>query len=188
MSLPNIDLENITTLAAARNAIEDLLQISVQQQEEIERLRTEIARLKGQPKKPSFSTLGKHVPHGVTNLLKEKRTWHKSSKGRFPIDHEEQLTEVDRCLCGNAQFRTLRTTTKVVQGIIFQRNNTAYRGRHKQRINCGNIYKSILPEEIKGISFDQKIRSLLSYLKFACRMTYPLSMKYSPGRWITIDT
>src|ERR1017187_4180268 len=143
-------------------------------QKENTMLKAEIARLKGQPKKPRFTTADKQSSHGVTSLLKEKQTWHKYSKGKLSIDHDEQLAEIDQCECGSKEFRTLRTTVKVVQGIVFQRNNIAYHGRHKQCINCGKKYKSILPKEIKGVSFDPNMKSLLSYFKFACRMTYPL--------------
>jgi len=187
MTLPNIDIDAITTLPEAKNVIELLLEMYGKQEERISRLEAEIARLKGQPKKPRFNTTGKQSSHGVTGLLKEKQAWHKSSKGKLPIDHDKQLPERDQCECGSMEFRTLRTTTKVVQGIVFQRDNIAYHGRHKQCINCGKKYKSILPEALKGVSFDPNMRSLLSYLKFACRMTYPLLHRMLTGIGIQIS-
>lgn len=187
MTLPNIDIDAITTLPEAKNVIELLLQMYQKQEERISRLEAEIARLKGQPKKPSFSSTNKQASHAVTNLLKDKQTWHKSNKGKLPVDHEEQLPEVDHCECGSTHFRTLRTTVKIVQGIILRRNNIAYHGRHKQCVNCGKKYKSILPRELQGISFDHNLRSLLSYLKFACRMTYPLMHRMLIGIGIQIS-
>ncbi len=185
-TLPDIDITTITD-PQVRNAIEKILQAFIALQKENNMLREEIARLKGQPKKPRFNTTGKQSTQGVTSLLKEKQTWHKSSKGKLPIDHEEQLPEIDHCECGSMEFRTLRTTSKVVQGIVFQRNNIAYHGRHKQCINCGKKYKSILPKELKGVSFDPNMKSLLSYLKFACRMTYPLLHRMLTGIGIQIS-
>src|SRR5271155_5767691 len=114
-TLPDIDIDAITTLPEAKNVIELLLEMYRKQEERISRLEEEIARLKGQPKKPRFNITGKQSSHGVTSLLKEKQTWHKSSKGKLPIDHEEQLPEIDHCECGSLEFRTLRTTVKVVQ-------------------------------------------------------------------------
>jgi hypothetical protein len=187
MTLPDIDIDAITTLPEAKNVIELLLEMYRKQEERISRLEAEIARLKGQPKKPRFNKAGKQSSHGVTSLLKEKQTWHKSSKGKLPIDHKEQLPEIDHCECGSQEFRTLRTTVKVVQGIIFQRNNIAYHGRHKQCIKCGKKYKSILPETLKGVSFDPNMKSFLSYLKFACRMTYPLLHRMLTGIGIQIS-
>ena len=185
-TLPDIDITTITD-PQIRNAIEKIMQACISLQKENSMLRDEIARLKGQPKKPRFNTTGKQSSRGVTSLLKEKQTWHKSSKGKLPIDHDEQLPEIDHCECGSMEFRTLRTTIKIVQGVLFQRNNIAYHGRHKQCVNCGKKYKSILPEELKGISFDPNMKSLLSYLKFACRMTYPLLHRMLTGIGIQIS-
>src|SRR5579862_5953662 len=179
-TLPDIDITTITD-PQIRNVIEKIMEAFMGLQEENNMLKAEIARLKGQPKKPRFKTTGKQSSHGVTNLLKEKQTWHKSSKGKLPIDHEEQLPEIDQCECESMEFRILRTTVKVVQGIVFKRNNIAYRGRQKQCINCGKKYKSILPKELKGVSFDPNMKSFLSYLKFACRMTYPLLHRMLTG-------
>lgn len=187
MTLPNIDIDAITTVPEAKNVIELLLQMYQEQEERISRLEAEIARLKGQPKRPHFSNANKKSSHGVTNLLKEKNQWHKKAKDKLPVDREEKLPEVTQCTCGSKNFRTLRTTTKVVQGIVFKRNNVAYRGTHKQCVNCGMKYKSILPQELKGISFDNTLRSLLSYLKFACRMTYPLIHRLLTGFGIQIS-
>jgi hypothetical protein len=185
-TLPDIDITTITD-PQTRNAIEKIMQAFMALQKENCMLREEIVRLKGQPKKPQFNNSGKQSTYGVTSLLKEKQTWHKSSKGKLPIDKEEQLPEIDQCACGSREFRTLRTTAKIVQGIVFQRNNIAYHGRHKQCINCGKKYKSILPKEIKGVSFDPNMKSLLSYLKFACRMTYPLLHRMLNGIGIQIS-
>lgn len=185
-TLPDIDMTTITD-PQIRNTIEKIMQAFMVLQKENSMLKAEIARLKGQPKNPRFTTADKQSSHGVTGLLKEKQIWHKSSKGKLAIDREEQLPEVDHCACGSREFRTLRTTTKVVQGIVFQRNNIAYHGRQKQCSNCGKRYKSILPKELKGVSFDPNMKSLLSYLKFACRMTYPLLYRMLTGIGIQIS-
>lgn len=188
MKLPDIDLEKIRTLTDAKNAIEKLLQMYVKQQEEIQLLRAEIARLKGQPKRPKFVSLRRHQSASVTNLLQEKTHWRKrSKKGTLPIDHHQKLIEVKHCICGSHDFRTLRTYKKVMQGILFQRNNIAYHGKTKQCIYCGKTYKSILPDGLKGVSFDPMLKSLISYLKFGCRMTYPLILRFLTGMGIQIS-
>lgn len=187
MSLPDIDLEKVTSLAEAKNVIEKVLGLFVKQQQEIERLQAEIARLKGQPKKPNFASPIATQSSSVTNLLKEKRPWHKQSKKSLEIDNHKQLPEVGQCDCGSSKFRTLRTHTKIVQGIVFARNNTAYHGKTKQCTTCGKTYKSILPENLKGVSFDPAIGSLLSYLKFSCRMTYPLMLSMLSGFGVRIS-
>ena len=47
-----IDPDSITNFQEAKNAIELLLNLYMKQQEEIQLLKAEIARLKSQPKKP----------------------------------------------------------------------------------------------------------------------------------------
>lgn len=186
MSLPAINIDKITTLTEAKNVIELLLQMYKKQQEQINRLEAEIARLKGQPKKPHFNN-SNQKSYGVTVLLKKKGVWKKSAKGKLSIDHKVNLPEINKCECASTTFKTLRTHTKVIQGIIFQRNNIAYHGRHKQCNNCGKKYKSILSKDLQGVSFDPNLKSLLSYLKFACRMTYPLIHRMLTGFGIRIS-
>src|SRR5579864_7318456 len=100
MKLPNID--KITTLTEAKNVIEFLLQAYTEQQEEIRKLREEINRLKGQPKKPQFSSKRGNTQSSVTTLLKEEGIWSKNSKkGKLSIDREERMTEVNTCVCGS---------------------------------------------------------------------------------------
>lgn len=188
MKLPDIDPEKITTLVEAKNAIEKLLQLFIKQQTEIQRLQAEIARLKGQPRKPQFVT-STRSSFGMSKLLSEKgKKWHKGvKKGMLSIDRHVDLVEKKTCMCGSHEFKSVRTTTKIVQGILFKRDNVAYHGRVKQCVRCGKTYKSNLPGNIQGISFDTNLRSLLSYLKFSCRMTQPLIHRMLSGFGITIS-
>jgi len=159
----------------------------VKQQEEIHLLRAEIARLKGQPKRPQFKSSGQQPSASVTRLLQEKTPWHKHSKGVLPIDRHQDLPVVDQCVCGSGDFKTLRTFQKVVQGIRFERNNIGYRGKTKRCLHCGKIYKSSLPDGLRGVSFDPGLKSLISYLKFGCRMTYPLILRLLNGMGVQIS-
>lgn len=194
MELPTIDPESITNLEEAKttlrvvlNRFEDCLHVMGNQQETIQRLQEENARLKGQPKKPHFTPPQDKQGVLARNLLRDKTSWHKKGKGKLPIDHHENLAEVGKCECGSNTFRTIRTHTKAVQGIVFQRNNVAYHGKTKQCVSCGKTYKSILPNELKGVSFDPLIASFVSYLKFSCRMTYPLILRMLKGFGIQIS-
>lgn len=187
MVLPDINPESITTLAEARNAIERLLQAYVSLQHENELLRAEIARLKGQPRKPQFNSEAQKN-FGVSKLLKVGKKWHKSSKkGILPIDIHQNLPQETTCSCGSSKFKSLRTHTRIIQGILFRRNNVAYHGRDKQCLKCGKVYKTQIPDEINGISFDPALRSLISYFKYGCRMTHPLLSRMLSGFGIRIS-
>lgn len=190
MTLPIIKREQITTVPQALNVIEQLLQREQLLLEKITSLEAEVARLKGQPKKPSFSSSGsQNQLTSVTSLLKENRSWHKSSKkGAVAIDRHEQLSEVGTCSCGSTSFVTIRTTKKVVQGIIFQRDNVLYRGKVKRCMACRKRYRSILPSRVKGISFSPELSSFLSFWHYACRVTLPLLSRTMNGIGVQISS
>lgn len=190
MRLPTINLEQITTLPKAINVIEQLLQREKLLLEKITFLETEIARLQRQPKKPSFSSSGNQQQSAsVTSLLKENRSWNKSSKkGKVPVDREEQLPEVDTCSCGSTSFTTVKPTEKIVQGIIFERNNVMYRGRIKKCLSCGKRYRSIVHPHLKKTSFSPELSSFLSFWHYACRVTLPLLLRTMSGIGIQISS
>lgn len=197
VSLPDIDVATITTIEEAKTILQQLMNFAEQllnqyqkQQKEIVRLREEIARLKRQPKKPRFSASeesNRSLAVSVTSLLSEKRIWQKRSKGEIPVDRNIQLSEVEHCTCGSNEFHILRTFHKIVQGMIVARNNVCYHGREKQCVSCGKRYKSTIPAELRGISFDPTLRSLLSFFKYGCRMTQPLLLRMLTGFGISIS-
>ncbi len=153
----------------------------------LERANQEIAKLKGQPKKPHFSKGGK-ASISVTGLLQDsnKKSWKKKAK-EVPIDHHEGVATQEVCECGSHEFYTVRTSTKVVQGMIIRRNNIAYHGKTKRCANCGKIYQPAFPEETRGLSFDSTIQSLSSHLKFDGRFTHPLIYRFFTGFGVQIS-
>ncbi len=180
MKLPDIDVDAISSLDEAKQVISYLLNSLELQQKEIIELRQEIARLKQQPKKPQFPQ--KQHSFSATKLVKDKDThWQKKARKPIVVDHHENLPELEACACGSTEFETINTTTKVVQGLEIKRNNTAYHGRRKKCINCGKIYKTEIPADVKGLSFDSNTQSLASFLKFACRLTHPLLHSFFTG-------
>ncbi len=190
MTLPIIDLDQITTLPKAMNVIEQLLQTQQQLVERLQNVEEEFNRLKGQPKKPSFVPANNQKQSvSVTGFLKEKTHWHKSGKkGTITIDREEKLAEIDACSCGSTSFTTIRTTKKIMQGIIFQRDNVIYNGRVKQCSHCGKHYRSIIPAHLKNTSFSPELSSFLSFWHYACRVTMPLLLRTMTGIGIQISS
>lgn len=140
----------------------------------------EIARFKGQPKKPHFASSNKSI--SVTHLLKDKKNWDKKAK-EVSIDQHIKTAEPEVCFCGSSKFKSLRTKTKIVQGMIILRNNIAYHGREKQCLNCGRIYKPAIPEG----SFDDSIQTLMSQLKFDGRFSHLLIHRFLTGFGIQIS-
>ena len=193
MKLPDIDIDAISSLDEAKqiivkqflNVIEQQAEIIKTLKERIVLLEKEVDLLRQQPRKPQFSQ--QQQSFSATKLLKKKGEWHKSVRKPIEIDHHENLAEVAKCLCGSTAFQTINTTTKVVQGLVIKRNNTAYHGRKKKCRSCGRIYATQIPGDIKRLSFDSTTQSLASYLKFACRFTHPLLHSFFTGFGIQIS-
>lgn len=193
-SLPKIDFADITDPHLARQMTQVLNFVEWQSQQlaklttALEQANQEIARLKGQPKKPQFPA-SKKPSISVTEFLSEetdKKRWQKKAK-EVPIDHEVDVAKQEVCDCGSREFVTIRTTTKVVQGMVIQRNNIAYHGRTQRCKRCGKIYQPAFPRESKGLSFDSTIQSLASHLKFDGRFTHPLLYRFFTGFGVQIS-
>lgn len=71
--------------------------------------------------------------------------------------------------------------------MIIVRNNVAYLGREQQCTHCKKIYYPPFPKESNGFSFDSIIQSLVSFLKFHCRLTTPLLHRFFIGFGIQIS-
>lgn len=196
ISLPEIDLAKIADKSVA-HIIRQLLNIIEQQAAQIakvtqalDKANQEIARLKGQPKKPHFSS--KKPSHSISSFLRgkpdEKKGWHKSvKKGKLPIDEHVTLAGTDVCECGSHDFHIIRTKTKIVQGMIIRRNTIAYHAPTQQCDNCGKTYKASFPADTKGLSYDSTIQTLVSYMKFDGRFTHPLLHRFFTGFGIRIS-
>lgn len=191
--LPEIDVDAIGSLDEAKQVIKQLLnsfELVLKRLDDLEKenthLKQEIATLKQQPHKPQFPQ--QQQSFSATKLVKDKnKHWQKRARKPLEIDRHKQLPEIDTCACGSTDFETINTTTKIVQGIVIKRNNTAYHGRGKKCRSCGEIYTSQIPEDIKGLSFDNTTQALTSYLKFACRLTHPLLYNFFTGFGIQIS-
>lgn len=154
------------------NFIEEQVKQVRKLQEDLNEAHAEIARLKGQPKRPQFrgkKTRSISVSTFLQGLrLQDKR---KKRKKEIPIDQHMNVAEKNVCDCGSDTFLSVRTETKVVQGILIKRNNIAYHGRVRRCKTCGKLQYPQFPEASKGLSFDTNIQSLVSQLTFAGRFT-----------------
>lgn len=196
ISLPEIDLAKIADKKIAQvirqllNIIEQQVVQAVKFTQALDKANQEIARLKGQPKRPHFSS--KKSSQSITAFLKgksdRKKNWHKSAKkGKLPIDEHVTLAGVDVCECGGHEFHILRTKIKIVQGMIIRRNTVAYHAPTKRCVNCKKVYKTSFPTDTKGLSFDSTIQTLVSYLKFGGRFTHPLLHRFFTGFGVQIS-
>ena len=187
MGLPNVSVKEIRSLDEAIVIIEQLAHQIAQLTKALGLANQEIARLKGQPKKPHFSK-GWKSSISVTGLLKEtgKKKWNKKAKD-IHIDRHKEVPIQEVCECGSHEFLIIRTTIKVIQGMLITRNNVAYHGKTTQCANCKKVYQPAFPDDTKGLSFDSTTQSLISYLKFDGRFTHPLLYRFFTGFGVQIS-
>lgn len=193
-SLPDIDVAEVSDKLLAQQ-ITQILNFVEEQARQIAKLITaleqanqEIARLKGQSKKPQFSS-SKKASISVTGFLQEegdKKKWQKKAK-EVPIDQHITVAEATVCSCGSHEFVSIRTKTKVIQGMLIQRNNVAYHGREKQCVKCGKTYKAAFSKDTKGVCFDSTIQTLMSHLKFDGRFSHRLLHRFFRGFGVQIS-
>jgi hypothetical protein len=193
-SLPDIDVAGIKDKQLAKHLTQVLNFVEWQAQQmqkliiALEQANQEIARLKGQPKKPQFPSR-KKSSISVTSLLQDKtdkKQWQKQAK-EIPIDKQVNVAEEEVCSCGSHEFRSIGTKTKVVQGMLITRNNVAYHGRRKRCVKCGKTYQPEFPAETKGVSFDGTIQTLTSHLKFDGRFSHLLLHRFFRGFGVQIS-
>lgn len=168
LKIPEISDEERTPLVMA------LLEIVQIQQELIQELRDEIARLKGQKPKPRIkpSTLGKS-----RNKDKKGRAGSRSKRNkteRLEI-HETVVVEAHNVPNGSA-FKGYEDFT--VQDLLLQPFNTLYR-RERWRTPKGGDIVAPLPEEIMSLGghFGPSLYSFIVYQYYHSHVTQPLILE-----------
>ena len=139
--IPQIPEEEITPIVAA------LLEIIQKQGEEIQGLKDEIARLKGQKPKPKIkpSNLDKNTdPSPPQKDSKPKRTTR--SKTKELVIHEEQKLQPENLPPGS---KFIDYKDYVVQEIIFTSWNVLYK-RGRWQTPSGKYITAKLPKDVTG--------------------------------------
>jgi hypothetical protein len=144
------------------------------QAEEIQKLRDEIARLKGQKPKPDIkpSNLEKKVKSKDEKGEREERRpgSDKRSKTKDLQIHDEQVVKPEIVPEGSV-FKGYQDW--VVQDIVFKPYNTVFRLEHWQGPN-GEYIIGKLPPEFVDSHFGSTLRSFILYQYYHCHVTQPL--------------
>ena len=152
-----------------------LLEIVQIQQEQIQELRDEIARLKGQKPKPKIkpSVLEKYFENKETKKEFTKRPGSTKREKTDKLEiHETFIVKADNVPPGSI-FKGYEEFT--VQGLVFHPHNTLYR-RERWQTPDGASIVAPLPEAIKivGSHFDSSLLSFILYQYYHCHVTQPL--------------
>ena len=149
-----------------------LLEIVQQQSEEIQHLRDEIARLKGQKPKPKIkpSNLDKDTDKEKKNKKKKRRK--KRSKTKKIIIHEDRPLHPENRPDGST---FIDYQDYVVQEIIFTNRNIRYR-RGRWQTPTGDFITAELPDDVNG-HFGSGLISFVLYQNYGCHVTQPLILE-----------
>ena len=164
-----------TTLNCARYFRTALVEIIRIQQEQIQELRDEIARLKGQKPKPKIkpSVLEKYFENkgSLRDITKRPGSAKRQKTNNLEI-HETVIVKAENVPQGST-FKGYEEFT--VQGLVFQPHNTLYR-RERWQTPEGDSIVAPLPEEIKAVGghFDSSLLSFILYQYYHCHVTQPL--------------
>ena len=176
--IPKIPEEEITPL------VSDLLAVLQLQAEEIQQLKDEIARLKGQKPKPKIkpSNLEKKTEEKKNKKTKKQRKKRKKTK-HLEIDETIRL-KPDNLPPGS---KLKGYQDYVVQELILNTWNICYR-RERWQTPSGDYAMGQLPEKIAGSHFGPTLVSFILYQYYGCHVTQPLIYEQLHELGIDIST
>lgn len=181
-SLRSIDLTELNLDTPTRelvqrllNCIETLVAELNEALAEIERLRDEIARLKGEKGKPRIKPNRSPDQAIPAEPRRERRSKSRAASGqrvprkeRIKIDREEVI-KLDRSqLPPDVEHRGYRDV--IVQNIIFKTDNVRYRLERVYSESKAHFYEASLPEALQGQSYGSELQAFVIMLYFELRV------------------
>jgi hypothetical protein len=169
--IPHIPEEERTPLVVA------LLEIIQLQQEQIQELRDEMARLKGQKPKPKIK------PSALEKDSEKKVGEEGKAKGRGSTQREKTAQlEIHETVIVPAENVPPGSTFKgyedfTVQGLVVEPHNRLYR-RERWQTPEGDSLVAALPDDVKGHGhFDATLHRFVLYQYHHCHVTQPLLLE-----------
>lgn len=160
---PKIPDEQITPVVA------ELLELVRLQMDEIQFLRDEIARLKGQKPKPNIKA-SRLEKASKSNKAKKRKKRSKKSKTK-KIEIHEMVSIKPGNLPEGSKLKGYQEY--IVQDIVFGNWNTCYR-RQRWQAPSGEYILSQLPEHVRGTHFGSTLTAFILYQYHGCHVTQPL--------------
>ncbi len=150
----------------------ELLEYIQQQSEELQILRDEIARLKGQKPKPKIKPSNLVKDTSQDSKKKKKKRQKKRSKTKNLEIHEDQKLHPENLPPGST---FIDYQDFVVQDIILTNWNIRYR-RGRWRTPSGKFITAKLPNNVNG-HFGSGLISFALYQNYGCHVTQPLLLE-----------
>ena len=160
---PKIPEDQITPLVA------ELLQLIELQREEIQLLKDEIARLKGQKPRPKIKPSRLETSSKKSKTKKRKKRPKKSKTKKIEIHEVIPIPPED--LPESSKLKDYQDY--IVQDIILGVWNTCYR-RQRWQTPPGEYVSGQLPEHVSGSHFGSTLTAFVLYQYYGCHVTQPL--------------
>jgi Transposase IS66 family len=174
---PKIPEEQTTPLVA------ELLELIQLQMAEIQLLRDEIARLKGQKPRPNIKPSRLEAASRRSKTQKRKKRSKKSKTKKIEI-HEVVSIKPDNLPEGS---KLKDHQEYIVQDIVIGNWNTCYR-RQRWRTPSGEYILGQLPEHVTGSHFGSTLTAFILYQYHGCHVTQPLIKEQLHELGVNIST
>lgn len=175
-----------TALVQALNYINAQYQENLLLKKQIQELKDEINRLKGEKGKPEIlPNTGKHADISSPKHIGQQKEWNKKpKKDIIKIDRTEHCP-IDRTILPfDAQFKGYETV--VGQDIIFKRNNTEYRVEIWYSPSQNKTYRSHLPASYTGY-FGSSLKAFCITMHYALDVTRNTLISFLGGMGIEMS-
>ena len=176
------------TIVLLLNIVEELKQENKAQGEEIQKLRDEINRLKGEQGKPRIKGNKKPTDHSSEQERRESKPRRKRKKRRphsqVVIDREEKLKVLADQLPEDAEFKGYEAV--IVQDLVVKTDNIRFLKEKWYSASRQQSYIAPLPDGYEG-QFGPTVRSLVLTLYYAGGMSEPKIIEFVEQMGVNIS-
>ena len=176
ITLDHVDEKTKETILLFINIIEAQAKEINQLKAQLQDLRDEINRFKGEQGKPDIKPNKKHYYVSSEKERKKKKPRKKRKKNQNIKINDTRICCIDKDkLPNDAQFKGYKTV--IVQGLRIESNNILFKKEFYYSPSLNKTYLADLPGSYEG-GFDSTIKSLIIILKNVCNVSEPKILEF----------